>query len=102
MTAKQSILVQLKNDQREWGTILNDLQSKIVATIGDRKYRKYNHIIEEELKLTEDQDGIMFNGRYFDWKMFGTHKTQIVDAWLDYFPDNILSQVTNKIKIIKY
>ena len=33
MTAKQSILVQLKNDQREWGTILNDYKVKLLQQL---------------------------------------------------------------------
>ena len=91
---KDGIILKLTPSQRvNWGEGANKIQDVAEQVLSKKDFREYLIKSSEDMSVCEGQDGVLFNGQYFDWKQFDYMSHNILDAFLDYFTDNSLKRI---------
>lgn len=91
---KQSIILKLSPFQLDnWGYGANYIQDVAEKVLTPKEFNAYLIKSNRDASECEGQDGILFNGQYFDWREFGYHQSMILDAFLDYFTDSNLQRI---------
>lgn len=86
------ILTKLK--KLNMGKSLNLLQDIAERVLSKRRWREYLIASNKDVQECEGMDGLLINGRYFDWKEFETNKNSIIMAYLKYFTEEEVKEIS--------
>lgn len=81
----------------DWGKVLNSIQSAAEEVLDEKEFDSYLTKSNKDADDCDGMDGILFNGKYFDWREFKTKAKEIVLAYLKYFNDSQLKRIANKL-----
>ena len=87
------IIDKVKNYSTKWGAILNHIQDVASKKLTIMEWATYMQKANEDKDKTKDQDGVLFNGEYFDFHEFTSKRLDIVRAYLRYFNERQLQQI---------
>ena len=91
---KTKIILKLNEVERsQWGYGANKIQDVAEQVLSKKDFKDYLIQSNKDMNACDGQDGILFNGRYFDWKLFDSHGPIILGAFLDYFSDKNLERI---------
>lgn len=96
---KEKIIEKLKEKKESlnMGKTLNYLQDVALKVLSPRKAHEYISKSSNDARQCDGMDGLFINGRYFDWKVFETQKYDIVKAYLDYFDNDTLVAICERV-----
>ena len=86
------ILTKLK--KLNMGKSLNLLQDIAERVLSKRRWREYLIASSKDAQECEDMDGLLINGEYFDWKEFEFNKNNIIRAYLRYFTEEEVKEIS--------
>jgi len=84
-------------DLNDWGAILNELQDIACDNLPQKSVNRFLKASNADAQKCEDMDCILLNGQVFDWRLFDTHGEEIINAFLDYFTQEELEIIGNKL-----
>ena len=94
MNTKQEIISKLTPfEQDNWGYAANRIQDIAEKVLSKKEFRSYLIESNKDMEECDGMDGQLFNGQYFDWKVFETQSQNIINAFLDYFSENQLAKI---------
>ena len=96
MTIEEQIISKTKN-QGEFGAMLNYIQDVAEEVLTEREWDAYLEKANNDTEQCEEQDGILLNGEYFDWRQFKSQRFNIVKAYLRYFNQEQLNKILKAI-----
>ena len=76
-----------------WGSVLNDLQDVAYDVLTREEILAYLEKEEADEEKAGGNDGVLFNGDYYDWREFNTKRNNIISSWLSYFPEESLEKI---------
>ena len=78
---------------KTWGVLLNQIQDIASDVLSLNEWSAYTKKANHDVQIAQDEDGVIFNGEYFDWRQFETHKVDIIKAYLRYFNESQLVKI---------
>lgn len=93
---KQQILNRV-NLKQNFGYTLNHLQDVAEKVLSEKEFHIYLVKSSKDASECDGMDGILLNGKYFDWRTFSFKQREIVSAWLDYFTNQQLEKIANAL-----
>ena len=93
---KQKIIAKL-NLMIGFGKCLNFIQNIAECVLSKKEWKEYLIASNKDAQACDGMDGILLNGRYFDWRKFDSHCEEIVLAYLDYFNDAQLKLIYERL-----
>lgn len=91
---KENIILKLNQFELDnWGYGANHLQELAESSLSKKDFNKYLIKSNRDMNACDGQDGVLFNGQYFDWREFSFKGPQIINAFLDYFTDDNLHSI---------
>lgn len=87
------MVVERLDFSQDFGFLLNKIQNIVLEDFSKEEINDYVIKSSRDAEQTEDLDGILLNGHYFDWREFDTRKREIVSAYLEYFTDEQLERI---------
>ena len=91
---KEQIISKYPNlDKEGWGAVLNSIQDVACEHLTKKSVTRYHIKSNFDAQMCEGMDGIILNGRYFDWREFKSKAREIVNAYLDYFNERELETI---------
>lgn len=91
MNVREEILK--KVNTTNWGKACNILQDIAFNVLTKKSLVRYLHNANKDVEECEGLDGVLLNGKYFDWKEYDYNYKAIINAYLDYFTDNELNLI---------
>lgn len=76
------------------GKSLNKIQDVAERILTKRRWRQYLIDANKDVDKCKGMDGLFINGEYFDWKEFEWNKDAIIMAYLRYFTDEEIMQIS--------
>ena len=67
------------------GHALNHIQDVAEQVLTEEEFQRYLIDSSKDADECDGMDGMLLNGRYFDWREFNWNKDQMVKSYLDYF-----------------
>ena len=86
------ILIKVKN--LNMGQALDFIQSIAEHVLSKRRWRQYLIASSQDAEECDGMDGILLNGEYFDWKEFEWNKNKIILAYLRYFTEEEIRNIS--------
>lgn len=81
-----------------WGPACNQIQDAAYKVLSVKDWNDVSSRVGEDLEISEGNDFITMNGRYFDWKEFDHRKVDIVYAYLLYYSPEQLVKIHSYLR----
>lgn len=93
---KEQILTKV-NLSDSFGKTLNKIQRVAMKTLSKKSVNRFLKVSANDAAECDGMDGILFNGQYFDWRLFNIKKKEIILAFLDYFNEEELDIIYSNL-----